>query len=735
MKACAGAIALGLGMFGVAVARPLVIENVATFGSPNGAYTGFATDVAIDGDFALVPASRSEPDPDDPGLNRTFHTAFLFRRSGTSWNVVRRLNEFAEDREFRIPVAVAMKNGIAAVQTVRTEIYELRSGTWVLAPSVLTREAPGRDLEIDNGRILSGDGGCAWNGRVFERDAAGTWRTSATLPGLMRSDGCDDEFRGGSVDLSGNIAVIHQQSPDLQDFPETLLFRNEGPPTGWYLIPFASARPPEGATDFGPEVAINGTDVFVSGSPVSGTYVFRDTTFFGFELATQIQPLDGFMGGGVARGFAKSGEFILQNSSNYDRGASVINVFRRRTDLTYEHVAMLAGRNGASLGNAISISGRRVLVGNNGTGLVHYFELPTSLAPPTRVQDTFSSGNGANWTQAAGSQFATVQSGASRVFRQTAVTGEARAVLTANDWTNQSIEADVRPTRFAANGSGFGLATRYQGATNFYDVIVRNTGVVQFRRMASGTLRTLASAAFTPVVNRTYRLRLESIGTTHHVYIDGRMLLDVDSTGPSHGRAVLYTDRATAEFDNVVVSPSPTTTMYASNFEEGEAGPWTQTGFGYWNLWSGASTVYNQSSVLGDARASIGVAADDQIVRVRTRLDTFATPTGSQERWFGVMARYRDDTNYYYLSLRSSNIVSLRKLVNGSISTLASTAFTVRPATWYSLRLDAVGTRLRAYVNGTLLLEATDSSHTRGTTGPVMFKAAADYDDFSAIQP
>ena len=120
MKACAGAIArglaLGLGMFGVAVARPLVIENVATFGTPDVAYAGFATDVAIDGDYALVTAGRSEPDPDNPGFDRSFQTTFLFRRSGTSWNVVRRLNEYLVDPDFRIPGAVAMKDGIAAVQ-------------------------------------------------------------------------------------------------------------------------------------------------------------------------------------------------------------------------------------------------------------------------------------------------------------------------------------------------------------------------------------------------------------------------------------------------------------------------------------------------------------------------------------------------------------------------------------------------------------------------------------------
>ena len=192
------------------------------------------------------------------------------------------------------------------------------------------------------------------------------------------------------------------------------------------------------------------------------------------------------------------------------------------------------------------------------------------------------------------------------------------------------------------------------------------------------------------------------------MYVDGRLLVDADSSGPTHGRAALVTDRAQAEFDNVVVSPTLHTTMYTNDFENGSAGPWTHTGIGFWNLWTGMSTVYFQSSVAGDARASIGAPADDQIVRARTRLDTFATPSGTQERWFGLMARHVDERNYYFLSLRSSNTVSLRKVVDGSVTSLATVPFTVLPSIWYQLRLDAVGNRLRAYVDGVLLLEATD---------------------------
>jgi hypothetical protein len=59
----------------------------------------------------------------------------------------------------------------------------------------------------------------------------------------------------------------------------------------------------------------------------------------------------------------------------------------------------------------------------------------------------------------------------------------------------------------------------------------------------------------------------------------------------------------------------------------------------------------------------------------------------------------------------------------------------VLPATWYQLRFDAIGNTLRAYVNGVLLLETTDGTLPRGNSGPAMFKAATDFDDFSAYQP
>ena len=117
------------------------------------------------------------------------------------------------------------------------------------------------------------------------------------------------------------------------------------------------------------------------------------------------------------------------------------------------------------------------------------------------------------------------------------------------------------------------------------------------------------------------------------------------------------------------------------------------------------------------ARAVIGVPTDDQTVDVRARPTTFAG-TGGGDRWFGVMARYVDDSNYYYLTLRHTNLVSLRKLTNGAITELGTYSLPITLGIWYRLRIEAVGAQIRGYVNGVLVAEATDTTHPRGAAGP-----------------
>jgi pectate lyase len=79
--------------------------------------------------------------------------------------------------------------------------------------------------------------------------------------------------------------------------------------------------------------------------------------------------------------------------------------------------------------------------------------------------------------------------------------------------------------------------------------------------------------------------------------------------------------------------------------------------------------------------------------------------------------------------------VSLRKFSDGRVSVLDTAPFAVRLGAWYRLRLETVGSQVRGYVNGSQLLEATDTSLTSGRVGLVTSRAAAEFEQFRAIQP
>ena len=108
--------------------------------------------------------------------------------------------------------------------------------------------------------------------------------------------------------------------------------------------------------------------------------------------------------------------------------------------------------------------------------------------------------------------------------------------------------------------------------------------------------------------------------------------------------------------------------------------------------------------------------------------------TGTQP-WFGLFARYRDANNYYYVTVRNSNEISLRRQLNGGVLTLDTAPFTLSAGTWYSLRLEAIRDQLRVYVNGRLILEATDTAIAQGRYGAIMYKSATAYDDVTVTQP
>ncbi|HEU5134518.1 MAG TPA: hypothetical protein VFU13_05180 [Steroidobacteraceae bacterium] len=721
--ACAWLLLVGASS--LAFARPVVIEETATLTNPDpAAHPQFGRAVATNGEYALVLGSRFTYEDDTEVRHRA---ALLYRRVAGQWQFQQVLRSSALGYDgYNFPNLFAMKGNLAVVELDgSTQAYRLDATGWQPAGSLgfITE-----DIEIDGERIVLSTGDCSYSSVTFEPNESGGW-TRAGQSGLHR--GCDDEFWGGPVDIDGDRVILGNAGGGYEPEHLNVLIYERATATSWNRA--GTIVPPASIGIFQGEVALRGDDVIVDAR--HGAYVYRYPNLH--QEVSRLQPADAYLQSRVRPSrdvqIEKSGDFVFVREPSYDRGgAQVINVFRAKLSApgTYDHVAVLTPRSGGPLTTSFDVSGNVVIA--SGAETAYIFELPASLTNRTPRQETFEAGNAANWTTIAGSQFSVVANGANRVYRQSSTAGEARALLNSTNWTNQAIEAEVTPTAFDGNDRWVGLVTRYQNAQNYFYVTLRSSGSVQLKRMRAGSFTTIASTAFPVALNQRYRLRLESIGSVHRVYVNGALLLDADDSGaPHYGNAGLTMNRARADFDNVLVTPSPLTTVFVDDFATAAADPWTHSGTGQWVFNGGA---FAQNSVGGEARAVIGGKTADQVVQARVRQIAWST-AGTAERWAGVLARYVDDRNYYYLHLRSGGTVSLRKLVDGTIFTLASAPLAVSLNTQYALRLEVVGNQLRGYVNGNLLLQATDSSHAAGISGLMTNKAATQFDDYVAYQP
>ena len=354
---------------------------------------------------------------------------------------------------------------------------------------------------------------------------------------------------------------------------------------------------------------------------------------------------------------------------------------------------------------------------------------------PGTQQDTFSSGNYSRWTATAGT-FAVVPSGVTRVLRQSSLAGAAGAHLTAVDWTDQSIEADMRPQEFAGAGRWFGLVMRRADAQNYYYVTFRSSNVISLRRMRDGVYTELAStqASANFQIGHNYRMRLESVGDQHAVFIDGIPLRHIKDSTLAQGHLGVAGYRTRFDVDNVTVSGGTRVLLRLDGFQLHWSDGWLSA-TGTWEFGADGTTGYlRQTDNQADARWVSKIAAGYQSISTRVRPQSHGT---GNDPWIGLAAHVVDDSNYYYLSLRRSQQLSLRRLVNGQIQVLAAVPQALTLGAWHDLRLEIIGTRIRGYVNGNLRIETTDStlSGSSGRNALLMWKTAADVDWYVAYQP
>lgn len=738
------AVALALG--GIAHARPMIIEETARISLPDPSYYLFGWHVALDGEFAAAIGYKTIPNEYDPYYDATQRTGFLFRRVNGVWTYVRELGSHINypGRDGSASHGVDMRHGVAVLSFGGSPlIYERVGNDYVQAPVANAGYDRGDDVYVDPvlNRIIFG--GECWGATVVEKDPDGTWRGKDYLPGDYC--GSTDGASGGPVAIFGNQAVVsNPYNDDGLPGPAITTFTASGSnwtqderfvmPEGHVAGQVAIGRPlPDGRDRLLVEDDNRfGTAIYLR-QPQNGPWSRSSTEFLrssndwmAWRVCVGCYP----HGGSVEVGEG----FLMRHAYDSDSDKFVVHVYTRHQNAGWIHSATLVTREGLLTGR-IAISGRNVLI--SGANEAHYYQLPQTFTQPTVLQDTFSGSTATGWTPQAGSTFSVVQGTGSRVYRQTNTAGEAGAVLDASNRGDQSIQADVKPTAISGADRWVGLVTRRADASNYYYVTYRSSGIIALKRMYQGQFATLDSAALPFTLNRNYRLRLESVGTTHRVYVDGVKILEADDDFLAQGRAGVLMYRAAADFDNVVVSPGLQTTIWRESGRGGETGnpqPWSYTE-GEWGwIYEGSTLAFNQTSITAFARAFAGPVAfeTDQVVEARARLRAFGA---GSDPWFGIVSGAVDADTYTYVTLRRSNTISLRKVDGANITQLGQAPLTITPGAWYRLRLETIGNHVRVYVNGQLVIEAIDNAPTAGQAGLVTYHTQADFDDFNAVVP
>lgn len=698
-----------------ASAMPRIFEPTVTLTAPDPRMIA-AESVAMDGDYAVVAFGGEEFVLEEDAFHITQTVVVYQRNASGAWQYQQTLLTVQGSGQYRYPAFVALRgNVVAYVVSNQLHVFERSSIGWQESPVSFPPDEPifvaAWDVDIDNGTIVlaSRNLDCATEAKAFRKNSSGAWARAGSAVGTAAVN-CDNPSYDAAI--SGNTVVV-SVTRLVGGGVETYFF--DGPSNTWNVpsqtFSHESIEPLR--------VAISGDLAIIQGSDL-------------YERAGGVWTFKQYLRSPESLGLSGAAEAAIRGKLAVLSQSRTLSVYEGDASNDFTEIARLTTPGGALGSFSIDISGRRVITNGNGdVAEALIFEVPSPVPPqPAMIQDTFQSGSASRWAPSADS-WSVAAIPTTHVYRQASVAADATTVLNNAEWTDQSIQADVRPTAFSGSDRWFGVAVRRSDAANYYYLTARSSGVLQLKKMVNGTFETLGSVNLPITTGTDYRLRLEASGTTIKAYVDGQEALQAVDSSLTHGRAALMTYKTAADFDNVIVSPSPQATLLFDQDLFYDV-IWTKLA-GSWSrpIWSD-SWVYYQSDTSGGGSSVAGTTVADQSLEARVQESHAGTGT---QPWFGLLARYQDANNYYYVTVRNSQEISLRRLLDGTVLVLDSAPFPVNTGVWYSLRLEAIQDQLRVYADGRLVLEATDSAIAEGRPGAVMYKAAVRYDDVLITQP
>ncbi len=324
----------------------------------------------------------------------------------------------------------------------------------------------------------------------------------------------------------------------------------------------------------------------------------------------------------------------------------------------------------------------------------------------TAVDETGAVGGPSVWTAAGG-----VLSQTANVSVPDATPWQPATYAFAGDaaWTDVAISATLQSPASGALGVMF----RYTSGDDYYRFAIDlSAGRATLIARAAGVVSVLWTAPFAAALDKRYATSIVARGDTLTVRVNGALLVTAYDAQLLHGRVALYARaNPAAQFTDVLVADAaPHVGAWTIHDDAHAGGP---------SLWRLTNGVLQQRSAIGDAAlpqaagttATAGMAtwADYRLTaRFRTDADAAA----------GALFRYADAANFYRLSFDGAHgYRRLLKCAGGTFTTLWQDAAPLASGVDHTIVVDAVGSRLVGFLDGTQLFDLADGDVRAGRVG------------------
>lgn len=286
----------------------------------------------------------------------------------------------------------------------------------------------------------------------------------------------------------------------------------------------------------------------------------------------------------------------------------------------------------------------------------------------------------------------------------------------ATEWTDYRFSVEF----MAMRAGGVGVLVRYFDADNHYRIeLDRLRNRTTLVRRQAGTETTLSSGPVSYTVGQSHQLIVEVDGSYISATLDGTKLFGLFDCGLRHGRVGFLTlGGPKAAFRN------PTVDAICRRL-----GRWAIKDFGpalapsNWLVTAGTllQSVDSLTAVAGlpNEVGTVLLADHSEHSDVRIVCD-LTVPVGGSS---GLVFRWRSPADHYRIVVDSlSNEFQLVCVAGGVATTIHRSAHS-RPAAL--IQVEAIGTRVRLWIDGILLSDLRDSTHSGGLSGPLAMRGTA----------